>query len=170
MNFDPVGRNESGEMYVKFRYPYTPVDKIQALQRWILVQSFAYYELDESIVEDFKYDANAKQLSKLIKEYPEEAKRSRYYKYFYDYTGDTGYHLLSRVQKQDAELYRFIHMDASTALSSKNRGYKSPFEESLIVDTANEHNLTYWEAFEMLLREAILRGEIMNEKNRNIIK
>ena len=77
MNFDCVGRRPDGEMYMKYHKPFNTVEKIQLLQRWILVQSFAYYELNENIASDFKYDDNAKQLVELMKNHPEEAKRSK---------------------------------------------------------------------------------------------
>ena len=117
MNFSPVGRNpETGELYMKFHEPFTIVERIQLLQRWIMVHSCIYYELDSNIADDYTYDNNAKQLASLINEYPEEAKRSKYYKYYYDYTGETGYHLLGRVEKDDPALYRYIRIDAYLAL------------------------------------------------------
>lgn len=121
MNFDCVGRKTNGELYMKFNQPYTPVEKIQLLQRWILVASVAYYEYDDTFADDFKYDSNSKQLVKLMNDFPEEAKRSRYYKYFYDFTGETGFHLSSRVEKDDPTLFRHIRIDALTALDMKNR-------------------------------------------------
>lgn len=121
MNFDCVGRDAEGQMYMKFHKPFNPVEKIQLLQRWIMVASCAYYEYDGSFVEDFKYDANAKQLVQLMNDFPEEAKRSRYHKYFYDFTGETGYHLCSRVEKDDSELYRHIRIDAVLALDLKTQ-------------------------------------------------
>lgn len=126
MNFDPVGINEAGDYYMKFRYPFSIVDKINLLQRSILVNSFAYYELDSNLLSDFQYDANAMQLAELKKQYPEEFKRSRYYPYFYDYcTEDDGAHytsgfdLLERVKKNDKDLYRRLDIDASWALRTK---------------------------------------------------
>ena len=126
MNFDPVGVDKQGEYYMKFHNPFSVVEKIQLLQRWILVQSFAYYELNENIASDFKYDANAGQLERLVKENPEESKRSRYYKYFYDFFNEndgahmtSGFDLLERVKKKDKDLYRRIHMDAANALHLK---------------------------------------------------
>ena len=126
MNFNPVGRTESGEMYLKFHYPFTPVEKIQLLQRSILVNSFAYYELDSNILSDFQYDANALQLAELKRQYPDEFRRSRYHDYFYDYCSDSdgahytsGFDLLDRVKKKDSKLYRYLHIDASTALRLK---------------------------------------------------
>ena len=119
-DFHPVGMKETGELFMKYHVPFTPLEKIQLLQRWILVQSCVYYVHDDNIVSDFTYDDNAKQLTALINEYPEEAKRSKYYKYFYDYTGETGYHLLGRVEKDDPKLYRYINIDAMLALDIKS--------------------------------------------------
>ena len=127
MNFDCVGRNPEGQMYMKFNKPYTPVEKIQLLQRSILVNSFAYYELNQNILTDFQYDANALQLAELKKRYPEEFKRSKYYEYFYDYaSGDdlhyvSGFDLLARLKKNDERLYRRVWMDAAWALDLKKR-------------------------------------------------
>lgn len=128
MNFNPVGRTKSGEMYMKFHMPFTPVDKIQLLQRSILVNSFAYYELDSNILSDFQYDANAMQLAELKKQYPEEFNRSKYHAYFYDYCSEddgahytSGFDLLERVKKKDKDLYRKLNIDAVMALDMKQK-------------------------------------------------
>ena len=128
MTFNCVGRKENGEMYMKFHKPFNAVEKIQLLQRSILVNSFAYYELNENILSDFQYDANAQQLADLKRKYPDEFKRSRYYTYFQDYcSGDdnvhytSGFDLLERVRKQDPELYRHLHIDAAMALDLKSK-------------------------------------------------
>lgn len=130
MNFDPVGVDSRGEYYMKFNRPFNPVEKIQLLQRSILVNSFAYYELDSNILSDFQYDENAKQLAELKKQYPDEFKRSRYYAYFHDYCTDvdgahytSGFDLLERVRKKDPELYRYINIDAAMALEIKSKLY-----------------------------------------------
>lgn len=125
MNFDCVGKDIRGNYYMKFHQPFNPVEKIQLLQRSILVNSFAYYEMNENIATDFQYDDNAKQLAELKKEYPEEFKRSRYYDYFHDYGGEddmhytSGFDLLRKIEKQDRELYRHIWIDAVMALDLK---------------------------------------------------
>ena len=126
MNFDPVGRNKKGEMYMKFHHPFTVVDKIQLLQRSILVNSFAYYELNNNLLSDFQYDNNARQLAELKKEYPDEFARSRYHEYFHDYCTDddeahytSGFDLIEAVRKNDDRLYRYIWMDAANALDQK---------------------------------------------------
>ena len=128
MNFDCVGRDSEGRMHMKFNKPFTPVEKIQLLERSILVNSFAYYELNENILSDFQYDANARQLAELKKEYPEDFKKSRYYDYFHDYCSDvegahytSGFDLLERVRKKDNQLYRHLHIDAALALDLKQK-------------------------------------------------
>lgn len=128
MNFNPVGRDSNGEMYMKFNHPFTPLERIQLLQRSILVNSFAYYELNENLLTDFQYDDNAKQLAELKKQYPDEFKRSRYYNYFHDYCSEgddvhytSGFDLLERVRKHDPKLYRYLHMDAAWASDLKMR-------------------------------------------------
>lgn len=96
--------------------PFNVVEEIQNLQRFILNCSFAYYQLDDSFASDRMYDRKSYQLVEMLKQYPEEAKRSRYYKYFHDYTGETGYHLTDRIRKEDPELYRLIWMQVSGVL------------------------------------------------------
>lgn len=128
MNFDCVGRDSKGQMYMKFHKPFSIIEQIQLLERSILVNSFAYYELNENILSDFQYDANAIQLSELKRDHPEEFKRSKYYDYFHDYCQDSdahytsGFDLIERVKKADEDLYRRIWMDAAWALDLKNRG------------------------------------------------
>lgn len=129
MNFSPVGRDpETGEMYMKYNCPFTPTEKIQLLQRSILVNSFSYYELNENLLTDFQYDNNAKQLAELKKQYPVEYERSRYQSYFYDYCSEednahytSGFDLLKRLEVNDKDLYRRIWMDAAWASDLKLR-------------------------------------------------
>jgi NAD-dependent DNA ligase len=128
MNFNCVGKDSRGDYYMKFREPFSIVERIQLLQRWILVQSFSYYEMNENIASDFDYDKNAKQLAELKKQYPEEFKRSSYYDYFHDFCSDddsthttSGFDLLRKIEKQDRELYRRIWIDAIMALDLKQK-------------------------------------------------
>ena len=121
MNFDCVGKNSKGQMYMKFHKPFNIVEKIQLLQRSILVNSYVYYELNDNLLSDFQYDTNARQLEELSKAYPEDFKRSRYYAYFHDfYDSDehatSGFALLERVRTTDEDLYARIQNDAFLAL------------------------------------------------------
>ena len=65
---------------------------IDFLQRYIIVHSYIYYELDNNIISDREYDAKAKELVALKDLYPDEWKNSEYYKQFGDdYNGSTGF-------------------------------------------------------------------------------
>ena len=127
MNFDCVGKDSKGRMYMKFHKPFDIVEKIQLLQRSILVNSFAYYEMNDNILSDFQYDANARQLEDLAKENPKEFARSRYYTYFHDFYDSeehatSGFDLLQRVKETDTDLYLRIQEDAEMALKFSKKG------------------------------------------------
>ena len=125
MDFSCVGTDSKGQYYMKYNKPFSFAERIQLLERSILVNSFAYYILDDNILNDFQYDDNAKELAELKKDHPEDFKRSRYYEYFKDYCNDdnmvytSGFDLLERVRKADYDLYYRLHEDASTALRLK---------------------------------------------------
>lgn len=121
MNFDPMSLGSDGHYHMKYSRPFTISEQIQLLQRSILVNSFAYYELNENILADHQYDGNCKQLVRLMTEHPDMAKRSRYHGYFHDFTGETGFHLIGRVREKDSELYRWLWMDAVFALDNKRK-------------------------------------------------
>lgn len=78
-------------------------ERINFLQRYMIVHAVIYYELDNNIVDDRVYDAKAKELVRLKNENPELWKSSEYYKQFgNDYNGSTGftlYHDLDEHQK-----------------------------------------------------------------------
>ena len=104
---------------------FTIKERIELLERSILVNSYAYYELNENILADHQYDANTVQLSNFIKQFPQEFLKSRYYKYFYDFCSEeegthnsTGFDLISRLRK-DKKLCNIIIRDAHLALKLK---------------------------------------------------
>jgi len=78
---------------------FTLVEKINLLERWILFHSYLYYEKNESVVSDYMYDNNAHILYKAMVKYPKAFKASRYYKFFKDYDGNTGMHLVDKIKK-----------------------------------------------------------------------
>ena len=119
-------------MKFSMKYPdtFTIKDRIECLERSILVNSFVYYELNDNILPDYKYDANTVQLENFAKQFPAEFIKSRYYKYFYDFcaVGDgevchnsSGFDLLKRVKDDDEDLYRRIMIDATMALDLKSK-------------------------------------------------
>lgn len=103
---------------MNFRNPYlSEVEKINLLQRWILVHSFLYYELDDSIVKDRMFDMDCQQLVKLVefmkkKGKTKELKRTRFWYAFNDFDGSTGFHLYKRLNEEDKV---FIHNQAMIA-------------------------------------------------------
>ena len=102
---------------------FTPKEKMDLLERWILVMSYVYYELNDNVASDFSYDNNANQLFELMGEYPEEYKQTKYYPFFLNYeVGCTsGFELISNVYKNDPDLYKRIEADAKLALKLKRR-------------------------------------------------
>ena len=74
--------------------------KCNYLQRFIIIHSILYYELNNSIISDKKFDRACKQLvefAKITKDY----NQTEYYYCFYDFTGETGFYLFDRLKKKD---------------------------------------------------------------------
>lgn len=69
------------------------LELINRRQRQILVHSFIYYKLNDSIISDHTFDQWAKELANLMEEYKELAKKSAHYEAFKDFDGTTGYNL-----------------------------------------------------------------------------
>ena len=94
---------------MQFKNPYWSEKlKISALQRWILVESYLYYELDTNKVSDKVFDANAKQLVEMQKANKSQAKKSDYWYAFYDFDASTGFYLFGRLNKKDKERIKQI--------------------------------------------------------------
>lgn len=103
---------------MNFSKPFTDKEKIQLLQRSILVNAYAYYELNKNILSDYQYDMNALQLEALKASNPDAYKKSRYYKYFADFESGTGFDLVSKIQANKT-MRKKIERDASWALKLK---------------------------------------------------
>lgn len=87
---------------MEFKNPYwRPKDKIELLERWVLIHSFLYYELDNPIVSDERYDKNSLQLMKMIAKYPKSFRKSRYYYAMKDFDGSTGFGLVQLLNAED---------------------------------------------------------------------
>jgi hypothetical protein len=77
---------------MEFNNPYfTKLNKIELLQRWILIHSFLYYQLNYNVVSDERFDNNCRQLKELKGKYPKTYKRSKFYYSMHDFDGSTGY-------------------------------------------------------------------------------
>ena len=107
---------------MKFSKPFTDKEKIELLERSILVNSYAYYELNENILSDYQYDMNTRQLLAFKHDNPEDFKKSRYYKYFDNFESGTGFDLTGRL-KSNKKLFKIISHDAHLALKLKKEKY-----------------------------------------------
>ena len=89
----------------KFNCYWTEKMKIEFLQRVILIHSYLYYEKDNPVWSDKKYDDVAKQLVELQREHDRKSiKYNTQYGYaLYDFDGTTGFDLWSRLKKKDKE-------------------------------------------------------------------
>ncbi len=65
--------------------------KISQRRRQILVHSYIYYEMDDSVVSDAQWSQWAKELVWLSQEFPDISKKAPYYKEFDGFDGSTGF-------------------------------------------------------------------------------
>lgn len=72
---------------------YGSIEWMNRRQRQILVHSFLYYQLNENIISDSDFDRWSKELYEAMKENPEIAKQTVYYKDFLEFDGSSGYDL-----------------------------------------------------------------------------
>ena len=87
----------------------TTQNYIDFLQRYIIVHSYIYYELNNNYISDKDYDAKSKELAKYRNEYPELWKNSMYYKQFGDeYNGETGFTLYHDLDDHQQQIIRSI--------------------------------------------------------------
>lgn len=89
-------------MPVKFRDDWDTLARINWLQRMIIVLSIAYYEFDESLVSDYKYDNWVRQLKQLMDECPNK-EQSRYWYAYTGWTGATGCELYYKLNDADRQ-------------------------------------------------------------------
>lgn len=85
----------------KMPYIYmNDIEKCNLLQRYILVHSILYYEMNESVISDKEYDSTAKQLYCFMKNL-EDNHITQYGYVFWDFTPYTGFDLYSRLNELD---------------------------------------------------------------------
>lgn len=77
------------------------IQKINVLQRRIIIYSIIYYELDSNIISDKEFDSIARQLVKLQKQNKDDLKRSEYFYCMKDFDGSTGFDLYGKLKQHD---------------------------------------------------------------------
>ena len=91
---------------MSFNKYWTKLMKINYLQRFIIVNSYLYYMLDDSIITDKQFDEAAKQLVELQKNY--DISKTQYGYVFYDFDGTTGFDLWERLTAVDQTVIKTI--------------------------------------------------------------
>ena len=82
---------------------------VDYLQRYIIVHSYIYYEMNNNVISDTEYDKKSKELLDLKNCYPDIWKNSMYYKQFGDeYTGVTGFTLYHDLDDKQKDVIRSI--------------------------------------------------------------
>lgn len=71
----------------------TTIQKINQRERQLLVHCCIYYDLNKNIISDDKYDSWSFELDSLIKNNPEDFKKSAYYDDFKSFNPSSGYYL-----------------------------------------------------------------------------
>lgn len=89
-------------------YIQTITEKIRQRRYQMLVHSFLYYQLGESIVDDHTFDRWANELVGLQEKYPRESKKARYYREFKDFDGSSGFDLPYSMPNIQAIGYRLL--------------------------------------------------------------
>lgn len=77
----------------------TITEKIQQRRYQMLVHSYLYYQLNNSIVSDSDFDRWAKELVELTENHPEEARKTRYHEEFKNFDGSSGFDLPYNIPK-----------------------------------------------------------------------
>ena len=77
---------------------WSDATKVGYLQRYIIIHSIIYYELNGSVISDKEFDSVAQQLVKMQKQIGRrKLKDTMYYYCMYDFDGSTGFYLFDRL-------------------------------------------------------------------------
>lgn len=91
-------------MRMIFNNPYFSIkDKLELLQRWILVHSYLYYIMDYSLVSDYDFDMNCQQLAGMKQDEKHSYRKTRYYYAMRDFDGSTGNGYFERLNEKDKD-------------------------------------------------------------------
>lgn len=83
----------------KFPRRWNIIDKVNFLQRKIILNSIAYYELNTSKLTDKEYDELSRQLVDMQKDV--DVQKTQYWYVMYDFDGTTGFDLYHRLNLSD---------------------------------------------------------------------
>lgn len=109
-------------MIQKFPRRWDDITKVNYLQRKIILNAIAYYELDRSTLSDKDYDELSKQLVEMHKAVNIEDTQYGYI--MYDFDGTTGFDLYSRLNEKDKKYLMNIALHALGVKSNKKEEKK----------------------------------------------
>lgn len=96
---------------------WSDATKIGYLQRYIIVHSIIYYELDGNVISDKEFDSAARQLVEMQKQMGRrKLKDTMYYYCMHDFDGSTGFHLYGRLIPFDKQ---YLTQIARSVLKNK---------------------------------------------------
>lgn len=105
---------------MKFAENLTQKQKIEVLERHILVHSMLYYHMNESVISDKRYDKLCRLLVKKFEALtPKKIASTQYGYVFNDFDGNTGFDLIDRLTKEDRKRIKQV---ATTVLRLYKRG------------------------------------------------
>ena len=115
---------------MKFNKNWTTVDKLNYLERMILIHSYLYYEMDETVIDDARYNEISRVLAKKVERYRDTKLKQTIYGYaFKDFDGSTGFDLIFKLKKKDKAY--IIELAKMTLWSYQNQ-WKKEHEQYLI--------------------------------------
>lgn len=94
---------------MRFPENWTTVDKLNRIQRMVLLHSIIYYDLNESVISDADFNKWARLLAKKTLQYKDKPifRKTMYWYVFEDYTdGSTGFDLSHKLKKKD---YNYLY-------------------------------------------------------------
>lgn len=114
----------------------TRAEKLELLQRWIIVQSILYYEMNVNLVTDAVFDANCRQLVRGMEKSHKSLKKTSYYYCMHDFDGATGFDLYHKLNEHDRAYLTQIagHLASQTPFQPAHRAFKSPARNKLLQD------------------------------------
>lgn len=107
----------------KFPSEWSIIDKVNFLQRKIILNCIAYYELDTNKLTDREYDELSKQLVELQKDI--DISQTQYGYLMYDFDGTTGFDLYSRLNDKDKEFLTRIAINTLRIRKRNNKNKKN---------------------------------------------
>ena len=96
---------------MKFPDNWSTVDKLNRLERMVLLHSIIYYDMNESVITDDYYNKLARLLAKKVVRYKgtKTFEKTMYSYVFEDYTdGSTGFDLIYKLKKKDFEYLKIL--------------------------------------------------------------